>query len=259
MSKVRILKNSYLDIKYLGNNEFHTFSLNHTMSIYCLDAIYSFIPKNACSSLRFSIALANGFVKSINDIRWIHKNNQTFIPSQRELAIAKFTFVILRCPFTRVASSFLNKIVDGKLNFNDQEGRLVKINFNEFLKIIKSQKRSERDEHWRNQSDFLHYEDYDEYYCVEALDEAIASLNEKGLKVIDTRDLLNHDLSKFERFDGDFANTNQDEIKLMKDNGRVPSYKSLFSNIEIDLVKDIYSDDIDLYTSIFGGKDLLFN
>jgi hypothetical protein len=258
MSKVRLLKNSRHEVKYLGNNELYTFSLKHSMSIYCLDAIYSFIPKNACSSLRFSIALANGFVKSIDDIRWIHKNNQTFMPSKRDLALAKFTFIILRCPFTRVASSFLNKIVDGKLNFNDREGRLLKVSFNEFLKIIKSQKRSERDEHWRNQSDFLHYDDYDEYYCVEALDEAIASLYEKGLQVIDTRDLLNHDLSKFERFDGDFPNTKQDKIKLIKDNGRVPSYKSLFSKTEIALVKDIYSDDIDLYKSKFGDKNLLF-
>jgi len=259
MSKIRTIKNASHDLKYIGNNERYTFSLNHSISIYCLDAIYSFIPKNACSSLRFSIALANGFLKSEDDIRWIHKNNQAFVPSKRELALAKFTFVILRCPFTRVASSFLNKIVDEKLNFNDPEGRLLKVNFNEFLKIIKSQKRSERDEHWRNQSDFLHYDDYDKFYCVEKFDDAIVSLNKRGLKVVDTRNLLNHDLSKFRRFDGDFTNTKQDEIKTMKENGQVPSYKSLFSQAEIALVKDIYSDDIELYSRKFGDDNLLFN
>ena len=44
----------------------------------------------------------------------------------------------------------------------------------------------------------------------------------------------------------------------MKNEGIVPSYKSMFGNTEIELVKDIYSDDIDLYKSHLGDKDLLF-
>ena len=48
------------------------------------------------------------------------------------------------------------------------------------------------------------------------------------------------------------------DLKKMKDDGVIPHYKSMFSNLEIDLVKEIYSDDIALYKSHFEEKDLLF-
>jgi hypothetical protein len=258
MLNVRLLKNARSDLKYINNNELYTFSLSHTLSIYYLDAICSFIPKNACSSLRYSAALANGFIKGIEDVKWIHKNNQTFKATQRELALAKFTFVVLRCPYTRVASSFLNKIVDRKLNFSNKDGASIKVNFSEFLQIIKSQNRSERDEHWRNQTDFLHYDLYDEYYSIEAFKEAVSALSKKGFNVIDTRNQLNHDLSKFEKIDGEFSFVKQDEIQKMKEDGFVPSYKSLFGISEIELVREIYRDDIELYIRKFGDKNLLF-
>ena len=44
----------------------------------------------------------------------------------------------------------------------------------------------------------------------------------------------------------------------MKEEGSVPNYKSMFSKTEIELVEDIYKDDIDLYKSHFGEKNLLF-
>ena len=35
-------------------------------------------------------------------------------------------------------------------------------------------------------------------------------------------------------------------------------YKSMYSDEEINLVKEIYNDDIGLYKSLFGEKNLLF-
>ena len=95
----------------ISENDLYTFSSSYTLSIYPIDAICTFIPKNACTTLRYSIAVANGFLKDINDIAWIHSNNSTFISTQREVALAKYTFVVLRCPFRRVASAFLEKFV----------------------------------------------------------------------------------------------------------------------------------------------------
>lgn len=258
MTNARILKSARLDFNTLTHNELYNFSLGHALSIYPLNAIYTFIPKNACSSLRFSIAVANGFLKTLTDIDWINKNNQTFIPTQRESILAKYTFVVLRCPFRRVASCFLDKIVDRKIEFNDENGLKVNVNFNDFLSIIKSQNRFDRDEHWRNQTDFLHYESYDDYFSLELFKEATNSLTSQGLNVYDTREVLQHDLSMLKKIDGDFSKTNQDKIKEMKANGSVPDYRSMFSSIEIELVKDIYSDDIELYKTHCGGKELLF-
>ena len=109
---MRLIRNARLQNSKLSENELYTFSLNHTLSVYSIDAVYTFIPKNACSTMRYSVALQNGYVRDIEDINWIHQNTQTFVATQREIATAKYTFTMLRCPFTRVASCFLDKIVN---------------------------------------------------------------------------------------------------------------------------------------------------
>jgi hypothetical protein len=254
----RRLKNTKISNVRLSENEQYSFSLSHTLSIYSIDAICTFIPKNCCSSLRFSIAIENGFIDDINHIEWIHQNNQTFNASQREISQAKYTFVVLRCPYTRIASCYLDKVVDEKIDFKDNFGNKVSLNFHEFLQYIKSQNREIMEEHWRNQSDFLHYESYDDYFSLERFSEAIKSLNSKGFKVHDTRQALMHDISRFQKVDGDFSKSKGTQLKKMKKNGKLPSYKSMFSESEIKQVNDIYYDDIKLYKSLFGDEDLLF-
>jgi hypothetical protein len=149
-------------------------------------------------------------------------------------------------------------VVDGKFNSYDQMGNKLSGNFHDFLSVIKSQQRSERDQHWRNQSDFLHYERYDDYFSLESFPEAIKSLGARGLKVHDTRAALKHDLTNIKRVDGDFSKTKQEELQKMKKEGYAPSYKSMFGDVEIELANDIYNDDINLYKSHFGDNCLLF-
>ena len=258
MKNSRLLRNAKLENSKVSLNELYNFSLKHTLSIYPIDAVCSFIPKNACSTLRYSIAIANGYLGDIRDIKWIHKNNETFNSTQREVALARYTFVVLRCPYRRIASCFLNKVVDGNVDATDATGNKVSITFYEFLSALKSQNRKEMNEHWRNQSDFLHYERYDEYFSLESFSEAINSLNTRGFKIHDTREVLKHDLSNIERIDGDFSKIKADKLNKMKKKGSVPSYKSMYSDVEIELVNDIYNDDINLYTSHFGNGSLLF-
>jgi len=254
----RRLKNAKKEFVPLNENIQNTFSSAYSLSIYPIDAVYTFIPKNACSTLRFSIAVANGFIDDLSEIEWIHSNNQTFISTQREIAKAKYTFTILRCPYTRVASSFLDLIVSGDLAFNDTNNQKLSINFYEFLLIIQSQSREERNIHWRNQTDFLHYEQYDDYFSLELFPQLISTLETKGLKIIDTRNVINHDLSSLKRIDGDFSKTKDEELRKIKYDGFAPKYKSMFGNSEIELVKEIYNDDIELYERHFGDNNLLF-
>ena len=258
MTNARLLKHARLENSPVSRNELYTFSLAHVLSIYPLDAVYTFIPKNACSTFRYSIAIANGFLGDISDVNWIHSNNSTFLSTQREVARASYTFVVLRCPYTRIASCFLDKIVKEKFDFNDVKGNKLNLNFHDFLLVIKSQHRSERNEHWRNQSDFLHYERYDEYFSLESFSEAINSLDVRGFTVHDTRVALKHDLKNIERIDGNFSKIKVDKLKKMKEGGCLPSYKSMFSDTEIELANDIYNDDINLYKSHFGDNCLLF-
>ena len=117
----------------VGENKLHNWSSNYVLSIYSINSVYTFIPKNACSTLRFSVAIANGFIKDLKDIQWIHNNNGTFKSTQREVSLQDYTFVVLRCPYTRIASCFLDKIVDEVISFNDEMGNKVSLNFHEFL------------------------------------------------------------------------------------------------------------------------------
>ena len=160
--------------------------------------------------------------------------------------------------FLRIASCFFDKIVDGLFNFKDASGDKLNVSFNDFLSVIKSQNRIDRNEHWRNQSDFLHYEKYDDYFSLESFVKAIQSLDKRGFIVHDTRSLLDHDLSSMNRVEGDFSKMKEIEIKKMREEGTMPSYKSMFTQSEIELVNDIYKDDIDLYKTQFGEKNLLF-
>jgi hypothetical protein len=124
--------------------------------------------------------------------------------------------------------------------------------------MFKLQHRSEKEQHWRNQSDFLHYEIYDEYFSLELFSEAISSLNAHGLKVNDTRGVLKNSLKNIERVDGDFSKIKVVELKKMKEEGIALNYKAMFSNAEIKLFNEIYKDDINLYKSYFGKSGLLF-
>ena len=259
MINARLLRNAKLESSYVSLNKQYTFSKEHTLSIYPLDAVCTFIPKNACSTLRYSCAIANGFLADLSHIDWIHQNNSVFMSTQKDVALAKYTFVILRCPYTRVASSFLDKVVvDDNYDVKDEMGKKLSISFHDFLTFIESQDRSDRNEHWRNQSDFLHYETYDEYFSLEKFSEAIKSLGSRGFKLHDTREILNHDLSKMKRVDGDYSKMKSLELKKMREEGCAPSFKSMYSSVEIELVNDIYNDDINLYKSHFGDNELLF-
>ena len=258
MAQNRKLLNAKLEYCPVSQNEKYAYSLERTLSIYPLNAVYTYIPKNACTSLRYSVAIINGFVDDISDLNWIHQNNETFNSTQREIVLASYTFVVLRCPFTRVASCFFDKIVGKVFDFTDSSGSKLSVSFHDFLQIVKSQKRVDRNEHWRNQSDFLHYEEYDDYFSLEQFPNAIKKLSNKGLKVIDTRNEMKHSLLGLNKVDGNFSKTTEIEINKMKELGDIPSYQSMFDEETIDLVREIYSDDIDLYVSKFGDKDLLF-
>jgi len=60
----------------------HQFAASHALSIYGARAIYTFIPKNGCSTMRLSLGIANGALTGPEDIDWIHSKQ----PDLRRLA-----------------------------------------------------------------------------------------------------------------------------------------------------------------------------
>ncbi|WP_373417475.1 sulfotransferase family 2 domain-containing protein, partial [Vibrio parahaemolyticus] len=73
--------------------------------IYNSNSLYTFIPKVACSTMRYTVARENGCVTGLSQANWIHNNNQTFNATLSEALRTDYSFVILRCPFSRLAST----------------------------------------------------------------------------------------------------------------------------------------------------------
>ena len=128
----------------IDDNREHEFARKHTLIHLKSNSICTWIPKNSCSPLRFSIALSNGAISGIEDIDWIHKNNASFRASNKELLSAKYAFVILRNPFKRLLSFYCDKLCNEGLNKNDTSydtaksvmGTSAKTTFAEFVEIL---------------------------------------------------------------------------------------------------------------------------
>jgi hypothetical protein len=261
----RLLRFSRRDDGALVGNHAHQFALNYAMCIYQSAALYSFIPKNACSTMRFSVALANGCVASDSDVNWIHENNQTFKPSLAELATARYSFVVLRDPFRRIASCFLDKIVDKRpeawrfQSFVDYSIDLDTLTFRGFVEKLPRILR--RNPHWRPQADFLIYEDYDDWFCVEDFGSAIEALSNKiGLAIRDTRHLLDHGAHRYTSVDrtASYADMPVHEIAAMKRRGEVPAVEKMFDHEVVAAVRSAYADDFAIYATRIC-RDCLFS
>jgi hypothetical protein len=243
----------------LARNEAHQFAAAHAMSIYQAQAVYSFIPKNACSTLRYSIALANGCISDDTDVNWIHNNNETFRATLAELATARYSFVILRDPFRRIASCFLDKFVDRRpeaWRYVEALGHTVDLAQLTFRQFVTGASRCLRaDQHWRPQIDFLVYEQYDDWYCVEDFDRAIATLDSKiGFLAKDTRDLLRHGTEQYRIVASSehFSDVRSLDIANLKQQGQIPTVESLFDDEIIHLMRSMYGDDFMIYEAKIG-------
>ncbi|MEO1621283.1 MAG: sulfotransferase family 2 domain-containing protein [Cyanobacteria bacterium J06632_3] len=281
----RTFRYSSCSNKSLSKNNLHCFAQKYSLRLYRSNSVYSFIPKNACSTLRLSLALYNGCIDNKNDFDWIHENNFTFQADLASLCSASYTFTVLRCPYSRLASVYLDKIVGkefpaiklyGGLNFSLPGMRwatvrrlngilsnsfLSKLSFYDFVDCLRSEEVKKLDMHWQPQVDFLVYENYDEYFCVEELRKAVSTLKEKiGLEVIDARGLTLHGIKHFEKVTGkDFSKTPASQILAMKKMGRVPSPFHLYNEKIVEMVSEIYAPDIKLYKSLFGDTNLMFS
>jgi hypothetical protein len=54
----------------LNQNGQYQFCMNYAMQVFKSNAIYSLIPKNGCSTLRLSVAIANGCINGIEQGNW---------------------------------------------------------------------------------------------------------------------------------------------------------------------------------------------
>ena len=236
----------------LAKNEPHLFAAQHALRIYRAKAIYSFIPKNGCTALRYALAIANGVLKPGDALQWVHKNNATFVASLPDLILADYTFVIVRCPYRRLASAFLDKVI-GEQGRRD---RFIKatgiaeqdITFRRFATAMCDPVARNADHHWTPQISFLVYSEYDDVFCLEDFNGMVRRLKDRiDLDVFDVRKQVRHGLDTYTLVDGDFADLPIAEIADMRREGRSPPAASLYDTEIFNAVSLAYAEDVALH------------
>lgn len=262
----RLLRFARLDRRPLASNPRHVFAARHALVHYPSGAIYSFIPKNGCSTLRFSLALANGCIAGPEDVNWIHSNNHTFASELRDLVTASYSFVVLRCPHARLSSVFLDKLVGRTYDLwqlHDAMNRNFDpdaLSFRQFVGMVGRPAVLALNIHWRPQSDFLVYEDYDDWFRLEDFGVAVSRLQDRcGFTVQDARALTQHGTDRYRlRVSGCFADTPAAELARMKRDGEAPSHSAMYDAGLAKTVAGIYSADLSLVAEKTGTGGLLF-
>ncbi len=259
----RLLKYSAESYSALERNTAHRSAADFALKIYRSDTVYSFIPKNGCSTMRLSLAIANGCIEKTDDFNWIHNNNHTFRADLEALLKAKYTFVILRSPYKRLASVYLDKIVDKSVEMwqlYDNTKRSFdtdRITFREFVNLVTTPHLLQSNIHWRPQSRFLVYKEYDDYFCLEDFSKAKKKIERKAkIEIYDARGLTKHGTDRHRQVENRcFADTPAYKIAELKRKGKIPSHFSLYDKKLFKTVKSTYMEDIDLYKQLFGGLE----
>ena len=255
----RVLRYAGANHSLLAHNQANSFAAGYALSFYAGEAVYSFIPKNACSTMRYSLALANGAIETPAQVNWIHNNNTTFRATLAELARAKYSFVILRNPFLRLASCFFDKFVDQTPvayafhRLRNYESSPHALTFRDFVTQLKPHLRG--NEHWRPQIDFLVYKSYDAVFALEDFPFAVNTLREKiGLEVHDARALTKHGADQLEPLADEncVADVSAFDLLALKRAGKAPALARFYDGALAKLAGALYAEDVALYRDWTG-------
>ena len=253
----------------ITENKRHEFARSNALVHLKSNSVCTWIPKIACSTIRYSIAIDNGAISGLEDFSWIHQNNTTFAASNKELLNTNYAFVILRNPFKKLISFYLDKICSDKTTKEDQSYALAKSIFNtsedttfeDFVgTIYENPSLISKDIHTRGQCDFLIYKNYSDYFKFEDFQGAKRKIKDKiGLELIDTRRggsiRTTYEMEDLEEFN---HRTTASQANKFLDMNKKPVAKNMYTRDMIAKVGTIYFSDILLYSNkIEGGAEEL--
>lgn len=287
---MRLLRYASSSFGPLANNQAHVFAARHAVSLYNQRAIYTFIPKNGCSNLRYAAAKANGAISSQGEFEWVQENNYTFQATLRELATAEYTFVVLRCPYRRLVSAYVDKLtretwriwrvrraqprqgawdmahrlvarVDSKLAQRMPAIDFRSFTFRQFVRLLSSDRALMSDHHWAPQTRFLVYSRYDDVFALERFEACEQALARKiGLQLEDTRAFSGHTTTTLKRVaDRNYADEPIGKVLEMGGAGVLPAFEAFYDDELKAAVSRLFADDIAFYAEHIGPETLLYS
>lgn len=250
----------------LGANAPHVFAASHALVHYPSGAIYSFIPKNGCTSLRVSLAIAHGCIAGPEAWDWVHQNNGTFAADLSDLVRAPFSFVVLRCPHARLVSAFLDKIVEREPDMWAHH-RAIRgaehpddYSFRGFVASLARPEILGLNIHWRAQADFLVYDDYSRWFAFERFDEIAPVLQDHlGLRVVDARPFSHGRSAALTRRAGIATpDTRALDLLALRADGIRPDVRDFYDDELAELVAALYPRDLAVYARRCGAGGALY-
>lgn len=260
------LSKSFGNPDKIEKNEEHEFARRHTLVHLKSNSVCTWIPKNSCSSLRYSIAVANGAISGIGDIDWIHKNNSSFTASNKELLTANYSFVILRNPFKRLLSFYCDKLCNSGNNENDKSyevtqslmGTDEKTTFADFIEILwRDPNLKKANEHIQDQCDFLIYKKYHDYFGLEQYKTTASTIEKKtGLTLEDVRPYNTIHTSYGCSDSDELSHQTQAEIigSAMAES-RKPKAEHMYTSEMIKKVGSLYLSDVMMYLKTVDSSE----
>ena len=235
------------------------------MHLDASETVITWIPKNACSNLRHSAAVANAVVDSEDEYGAIEHMPYPFIPSYPQLLYARHTCVLLRCPYRRLISGYLDKVLTDEGVANAVSTHYCngqppgEISFHDFVMGLAKKQAAYPNIHWVPQSRFLAYKAYDHYYALENMSYAVEHLQSWiGFDFIDVSAQKRHDLQRHRREENaDNHLRPASELKTQIQQQRAPSYESMLSPEIIAVIDKIYQQDLELYRRVCDTSNLL--
>ncbi|UOD51427.1 sulfotransferase family 2 domain-containing protein [Orrella daihaiensis] len=235
--------------------------LNRCLLYYpSLNILFTYIPKNACSTLKYSLGVAS---KEISREQNPHMTEHKFRYADKRALYPSNSrpIICFRNPFERLVSAFLDKfarsvpeaeasLVLDKIRKIKNIGDNRSISFIDFVRFLKDQPSRQLDLHWRPQVDFIFFESYYEVFLVDTLTDQW-NLHFPDIPLLD---FIPHSTSK--RYDCNEVSYDIPADELFKNYNSLgfPANSSFLNDEIVDIIQFRYFDDIQIYNGQSGKK-----
>ena len=234
------------------------FALRHLYVYPRLRLAYTYIPKNACSSLKRTFGRAQGWLTA--DSPSAHEMRRAWwLSGLARYPRAEERIVVVRDPFDRVLSAYLNKFLRAKDSVAEQAvaaglGESIgpgatrdDVTFADFVGYLSRTPSRRLDEHWRPQHDFL-LGSYTRILRFEHLGEDTAFLAARGLVVDEAR---GHSTSKVQSDVGPgWGTRTAGELgDLRRRRGVLPSRENMYDDGLRAMINERFAEDVELFES----------
>lgn len=235
------------------------FALRHRYVYPKLGIAYTYIPKNACSSLKKTFGVAQGWLPKGKGLA--HEMRRSWwLEGLRAYRSADERIVVLRDPFDRLLSAYQDRFLNKDRSAADQAmatgladllpvgADRSDVTFAQFVRYLSTTPNRRLDEHWRPQSDFL-LGSYTRVIRFDHLAEDTAFLADRGLRL---RHVTGHGTGSLRADLGPgWGHRPASDLRVMKTEQRtLPSASSMYDDELVALVRRRFARDLTLWQTL---------